>query len=462
MPAVGPLKVFVSSTSEDLGAFRAVAQHEILAMGWQPVMAEHFGARPVPTVKACREAVEASDVVVFLYAFRRGHVPTVAQGGDDKKSITALEIDFAREKGLPILAFLADPKTWPGMLYENEQDARRWVEEFRRSIDRPAAFFELESDQRLSGFRATLKTELAKHKEWQIQRLTAEPSAGDHFPIAREGLRRARSVPFVGSGVFADGPLSASSLTSALEPNGNGTERSLATVAEFQEHVSGSRPDFLDRFADIVANRSDQASCPSTFDLLARLADPSPPPLIVSATYDLLLESRMKEYRPAIVTHVLRSKMQRHDGRILVLREGQPPTISPADQVDLTRDRCVIYKPLGSPLLNQSFPDLEEIDTTVVTETDHALLLSRLESVHTGIPTALSPRLRQSLLFLGYHLDVWQYRLVVQVFKSMRRTATERSILAVRQPESPIEVASWRRLGASLIPMSLDGFASRV
>ena len=69
------LKVFVSSTSEDLRDFRAAAKHVILDLGMDPEMMEHFGASALPTVDACRSRLETCDLVVLLCAFRRGWVP---------------------------------------------------------------------------------------------------------------------------------------------------------------------------------------------------------------------------------------------------------------------------------------------------------------------------------------------------------------------------------------------------
>ena len=48
------LRVFVSSTSEDLLLHRQVVQEAILVEHWEPVMMEYFGTGVRPTVEACR------------------------------------------------------------------------------------------------------------------------------------------------------------------------------------------------------------------------------------------------------------------------------------------------------------------------------------------------------------------------------------------------------------------------
>ena len=98
-----------------------------------------------------------------------------------------------------------------------------------------------------------------------------------------------------------------------------------------------------------------------------------------------------------------------------------------------------IQEPLGSPFLHQRLdPDLE-IDTVVVTESDHAMFLQRLESPETGVPSPIARRfVRDPLLFLGYTLDVWQYRLML-IFQVANRDSSRIKTLAVRVPDDAIE-----------------------
>ena len=158
------LKVFVSSTSEDLELYRAAAGEVIRDLGWHYVGMEHFGTDTEPIITACRHRVRECDLVVLLQAFRRGWVPTHEQGGDGKTSITAFEVQAADELGKQVRVFLAK-ETWPGNLWENDdQAARAWVANFRNGLNRMAAFFEPE-DEGLESFRSLLRQELVKHKE---------------------------------------------------------------------------------------------------------------------------------------------------------------------------------------------------------------------------------------------------------------------------------------------------------
>ena len=104
------LRVVVSSTSQDLKAFRQVVKDAVLDQGWHPVRMEHFGTGTGGTVEECVRKVEGSDLVVLLVAFRRGWVPAPGQGGDGESSVTALERAAARRfDGTPAAPdFLAD------------------------------------------------------------------------------------------------------------------------------------------------------------------------------------------------------------------------------------------------------------------------------------------------------------------------------------------------------------------
>jgi hypothetical protein len=64
------------------------------------------------------------------------------------------------------------------------------------------------------------------------------------------------------------------------------------------------------------------------------------------------------------------------------------------------------------------------------------------------------------LLFLGYTMDVWQYRLMMLVFQSARRQDGRASTRAVRVPDSEVEEVAWNRLNASLIRMDPNQFAT--
>jgi len=72
------------------------------------------------------------------------------------------------------------------------------------------------------------------------------------------------------------------------------------------------------------------------------------------------------------------------------------------------------------------------------------------------VPDAVRRLFRdRTLLFLGYNLDVWHYRLVARVFGKAPGKA-----YAVRQPTSAIEWRFWRALGVDVMPTDPETFAA--
>ena len=481
MPPKRKLNVFVSSTSEDLLPIRAAARLVILDMEWMPIMMEHVEAMTAPTVQACKVKLAAAELVLLIVGYRRGWVPSVEQGGNGVDSVTALELAFARSRNIPVLAMMANPKTWPGSLYEDDGNARNWIKNFRDGLNLSAKFFDYEQEsaggvgaESLPIFRSKVReTLVAYREELGKQEVTfgAVDSGIDYFDSASEALTEGDTIPFLGTGVY-NNLLSDSALIKGLSgdpesaraanPQDSKDRACLATVAEYRERYLKERQRFLDKLGTVIQAQTNQLTAlPPFYQLLLKV---KPPALIVSATCDLVFERALEKLGKsyALVCHVVRSRNKEQDGKILVFR-GQQPEFCVADKIETKGSEYVIYKPLGSPLLHSLVdPDLE-IDTVVMTETDHLILLGRLEHELTQIPTVFSRVLqRRSLLFAGYALDVWQYRLVMQVFELLRAQGGRPTSMAVREPTATMEALSWTRLGTDLIRMPLDEFACRV
>jgi hypothetical protein len=472
MPTSTRLNVFVSSTAEDLAPFRAAAEQVILKMDWHPVRSEHAGNQPGPTVQACYDLMKGCGLFILICAFRRGWVPTVDQGGDGVSSITALELARARTCGIPVLAFLAND-SWPNRLTERDNGAYDWILKFRAGLNQFAVSFSHEVSaadpgESLPIFRGLLLAELAGHRSRLVTDGWARaPTRGvDYYSNALIHLRDNRTVFFVGDGVFDNTALGSAGLAAQLAGTDIGPDVSLATAAEYRERFLDTRVAFLDQFRELIENEAAHVPPPLGFGLLAdavrSVPATGPGRLIVSTMYDDLLERTLEPFEPVVVAHILRSQHLEHEGKILVLRPDKQPQICPADQVSIEGARCVIYKPLGSPLLHRRLDPALEIDTVVVTEADHLQLFSLLGHERTRIPTAFSRFFRGQFLFLGYHLDFWHYRLVLQVFNSVARGGKRGALAVVRLPSSPLEAVAWDRLGASLVPTSADDFARRV
>jgi tetratricopeptide (TPR) repeat protein len=102
------MKVFLSSTAQDLVAYRQVADDTILRLSQEAVVMERFGPLPGEPVAECERKARESDVVVCIVAHRFGFVPQKGRG-----SITQREVEAAKETGRHVLAFIvADDFPW--------------------------------------------------------------------------------------------------------------------------------------------------------------------------------------------------------------------------------------------------------------------------------------------------------------------------------------------------------------
>jgi len=102
------MKVFLSSTAQDLVAYRSVADDTILRLSQESVAMERFGPLPGEPVAECERKARESDVVVCIVAHRYGFVPEKGRG-----SITRREVEAARAAGKDVLAWIvADDYPW--------------------------------------------------------------------------------------------------------------------------------------------------------------------------------------------------------------------------------------------------------------------------------------------------------------------------------------------------------------
>jgi tetratricopeptide (TPR) repeat protein len=102
------MKVFLSSTAQDLVAYRQVADDTILRLSQESIVMERFGPLPGEPVAECERKARESDVVVCIVAHRYGFVPEEGKG-----SITRREVEAAKSAGKNVLVWIvADDHPW--------------------------------------------------------------------------------------------------------------------------------------------------------------------------------------------------------------------------------------------------------------------------------------------------------------------------------------------------------------
>jgi tetratricopeptide (TPR) repeat protein len=110
------VKVFLSSTAQDLVAYRKVADDTILRLSQQAVATERFGPLPGEPVAECERKARESDVMVCVVAHRYGFVPEKGKG-----SITRREVEAAKGAGKDVLVWIVD-------------DAQPWTEKKEQDL----------------------------------------------------------------------------------------------------------------------------------------------------------------------------------------------------------------------------------------------------------------------------------------------------------------------------------------
>ncbi len=111
------MRVFISSTIEDLELYRDKAVEAVNRAGCTPVLLKYFGPSGHKPLKECLAQVDQCDLLVVIVAYRYGWVPE-DQPTKDRKSITWLECEEALREGenedgteknkIEVLPFLVD------------------------------------------------------------------------------------------------------------------------------------------------------------------------------------------------------------------------------------------------------------------------------------------------------------------------------------------------------------------
>lgn len=100
-------KVFISSTSRDLIAYRDAAIEVCNRLKMTPIAMEFFEAMGVGATAGSKRKLDDSNLYVGLFAHRYGYIEAGYIA-----SVTEIEFDYAGELGLDRLCFLVDP-TYP-------------------------------------------------------------------------------------------------------------------------------------------------------------------------------------------------------------------------------------------------------------------------------------------------------------------------------------------------------------
>jgi hypothetical protein len=118
------MKIYVSSTFEDLRDHRAAFDIALHRMGHDVIGMEHYVAEGTTPLERCVADVRSSDIYIVIVAWRYGYIPRGECVNPQGRSITELEYEAAVGSGKSILAFLLDPVApWPPSFMDSLSEA---------------------------------------------------------------------------------------------------------------------------------------------------------------------------------------------------------------------------------------------------------------------------------------------------------------------------------------------------
>jgi hypothetical protein len=225
----------------------------------------------------------------------------------------------------------------------------------------------------------------------------------------------------------------------------------LTTVSQYFDLVAG-RVTLEQELHDIFACNS------AAMALHAFLAKPQIPLLIVTTNYDDLIECAFAaEQRDFdIVIHTTDPQL---GAQLLWWQHGasKPEQVNPNELAIPLHQKTVIYKMHGAVDRKD-----QTRDQYVITEDDYIEFLARMTK-NTAIPAIFAePFQTRHFLFLGYGLQDWNLRVVLnRVEKDLRRPKGIKSWAIRRQP-SPLEQRFWQERGVEVYDMSIDEFVQEL
>jgi len=161
------MKVFLSSTYNDLIEHRRAAHDALEQLGLHVIWMEAFGARPVESTKACLDEIEDAELFIGIYAHRYGYIPESSD-----ISITEQEFLHAKSKRKPIFGFIVnEDHAWPPKHIEHDKDDK--LDAFLKKVKKQPVKFFTTPDDLASNVSSSVGKYLAK--------LKSMPASG--FPI---------------------------------------------------------------------------------------------------------------------------------------------------------------------------------------------------------------------------------------------------------------------------------------
>jgi hypothetical protein len=279
------LRVFISSTMEDLENERDAVARKLREFNMEPVNAEGWLPDGTGSWTRIVEELEASDLFVLLLGKSYGWIPASGPMSGAAKSVTELEYLKAREQKIPVLPFV---KTLPYNAERDTADARK-RDELRRQVmawedGQFIATFNRAYDLSAKVGEALIQVITREYLKTRVQRrLEAKQRPGGATRTAAEGedrlpeipqslmndVRARRAVLFAGAGM---------SLPAGLP--------TAAAFAQYlRESIRDLAPDYQDAAFSFASAAADLQAVASRHELVTRVKEMLHPPQGLNHTF---------------------------------------------------------------------------------------------------------------------------------------------------------------------------------
>ncbi|WP_162801229.1 DUF4062 domain-containing protein [Azospirillum brasilense] len=297
------VRVFISSTMEDLANERQAVVEQVRGLGLEPVNAEGLLPNGETSWNLLADEIRTSHVFILILGDRYGWIPTTGYGAGQNKGVTHLEVDLARSLNIPILPFFKKLKY--GSDASSDDAVRR--DHFRTEIgDWSKGIFRAEFDWAIDLGQKVRTALLDVFQDTYLKQLVRKLEAG------RSTITEPTSQPPLG---FGSGPQrSPSSILFAGAgfsiAAGYPTASALAEILGQRLGLQSSGVEILSRhsFTDVAALAEAKLGRASIIRAIQELLDTPLPvtptrahlaavqafPIIITTNYDLLFERACK------------------------------------------------------------------------------------------------------------------------------------------------------------------------
>ncbi|TPK42242.1 DUF4062 domain-containing protein [Mesorhizobium sp. B2-5-4] len=297
MPA--KIRVFVSSTMEDLANERAAVVEAIKRLNFEPVNAEGILPTGGTSWEVLDLEIRSCLICILIQGDRYGWIPTKGYGAGQSKSVTHLEIEIARSQKIPILPFFkklnygADSTSPDAMLRDK---FRKEIGDWKDGLFRGE--FNLASDLSDKVFQALLdvltgsylRTAVQARVEQTAAPLSNTPAFGPLAPSHRLANTTApREVLFAGAGLSLSAGLPSANALAGILGRALGLDpsltlrHSLAQLFEVAEATLG-RVRILQIVGELLNPPLPVEPTPAHVAAVRRF------PIILTTNYDRLFE----------------------------------------------------------------------------------------------------------------------------------------------------------------------------